>query len=66
MHSSLLIMARELQKAKDKSDTKFMKVSTESGEDDSSVTDSQTSFTDLLKHLIMQDERRTEKELKHE
>ena len=37
-----------------------------SGEDDASVTDSQTSFTDLLKHLIMQDDRRTEKELKRE
>ena len=45
---------------------RFMEVSTVSGEDDASVTDSQTSFTDLLKHLIMQDERRTEKELKHE
>ena len=59
-------MARELRKAKDKSDTKFMEVSTVSGEDDANVTDSQTSFTDHLKHLIMQDERRTEKELKRE
>ena len=55
------------KKKKDKSDLKLLEVSTESGDESSAATDFDPgTVMEMMKHLMTQDQKRAEKELKRE